>query len=353
MNKLSMKVASTEAINELRRNARHVVRELGLLNDAYFEIGVTLAERHLLIELTACSSPSMGEIAERLLLNKSTVSRLIANAVKKGYVKCETDEKDKRKRFLKMTEKGQRTLDAFEPIAFNQTKEALLTLTNEEVDIIHKGIALYAKGLKSARAHNKVDPEHVVLPSNTGLQASNEHIDSLDEISKRLHQMGYALDLFDKRDEEELYEIFRDVVDSGSQFPYECSSREEFRRQFFTPGGKVFVCHALDGKVVGGYYLKANHSGRSNHIANAAYMMHSAYRGKGVGSLLVKASLHHAKHLGLAAMQFNMVLSQNKLAIKLYERLGFHIAGTIPQAVRNPDGSFQDGYVMHRKLDDL
>ena len=50
-----MKDLSIEAINELRRNARSVVRELGLLNDAYFEIGVTLAERHLLIELTTCS----------------------------------------------------------------------------------------------------------------------------------------------------------------------------------------------------------------------------------------------------------------------------------------------------------
>src|SRR4029079_5930900 len=114
-----MKKLSIEAINELRRNARSVVRELGLLNDAYFEIGVTLAERHLLIELTLCPSPTMGEIAERLLLDKSTVSRLISNAVKKGYVKCIMDEKDKRKRFLKITEKGMQTLNAFEPIAFN------------------------------------------------------------------------------------------------------------------------------------------------------------------------------------------------------------------------------------------
>ena len=165
--------------------------------------------------------------------------------------------------------------------------------------------------------------------------------------------MGYTLDLFDEKDEESLYEIFQEVVDSGSQFPYECSSIEEFHRQFFTPQGQVYVCHSLEGEVIGGFYLKANYSGRSSHIANAAYMIRKTYRGKGVGSLLIKASLHLAKDLGLHAMQFNMVLSQNKLAVKLYERLGFNIVGTIPQAVRNPDGSFQDGYVMHRKLDNL
>jgi len=344
-----MKNLSIEAINELRRNARSVVRELGLLNDAYFEIGVTLAERHLLIELITCPSPTMGEIAERLLLDKSTISRLISNAVKKGYVKCVTDGKDKRKRFLEMTEKGQQTLKAFEPIAFNQTKEALLTLTNEEIEIVHKGVGLYAKGLKSSRIQNTVDAEH-----NAGSGAYNsKKIESLPEISSRLAQLGFTLDPFDEKDEEGLYEIFQEVVDSGSQFPYECSSIEEFHRQFFTPEGQVYVCHSLRGEVVGGFYLKANYSGRSSHIANAAYMICEVYRGKGIGSLLIKASLHFAKDLGLLAMQFNMVLSQNKLAIKLYERLGFNVIGTIPQAVRNPDGSFQDGYVMHRKLDNL
>lgn len=344
-----MKSLSIEAINELRRNARSVVRELGLLNNAYFEIGVTLAERHLLIELITCSSPTMGEIAERLLLDKSTVSRLISNAVKKGYVKCVTDEKDKRKRFLEITEMGKQTLNAFEPIAFNQTKEALLTLTNEEVEIVHKGVALYAKGLKSSRVQNTIDAEH---SASCGLDPSKK-IESLPEITRRLSQLGFTLDLFDERDEEGLYEIFQEVVDSGSQFPYECSSIEEFHRQFFTPQGQVYVCRSLSGEVVGGFYLKANYSGRSSHIANAAYMIRNSYRGKGIGSLLIKASLHLAKDRGLLAMQFNMVLSQNKLAVKLYERLGFNVVGILPQAVRNPDGSFQYGYVMHRKLDDL
>ena len=53
--------------------------------------------------------------------------------------------------------------------------------------------------------------------------------------------MGYTLRLFHANDEEQLYQIFREVVDSGSQFPYECSSIENFHRQFFTPQGRVYV----------------------------------------------------------------------------------------------------------------
>lgn len=349
-----MKGLSREAINELRHDARRVVRELGLLNDAYYEIGVTLAERHLLIELAEFSLPTMGEIAERLLLDKSTISRLISKAVKKGYVKCVLDERDKRKRFLQITEKGKQTLHAFEPIAFNQTKEALLTLTPDEIETVHKGIALYAKGLKYSRTQNEPDADSLISQKEFHPEEGNrQQTESLPEIFNRLSQMGYTLNLFNQKDEEALYEIFQEVVNSGSQFPYECSSLEEFHRQFFIPKGQVYVCHSLDGKVIGGFYLRANYSGRSSHIANAAYMIRHTYRGKGLGSLLIKASLHFAKDLGFQAMQFNMVLSQNALAIKLYEKLGFSIVGVIPQAVRNPSGNFQDGYVMHRKIDNL
>ena len=343
-----MKNLSSEEINLLRHNARSLVRELGLLNDAYFEIGVTLAERHLLIELSSFPCPTMGEIAERLLLDKSTVSRLIAKAMKKGYVKCSSDEKDKRKRFLHLTELGEETLKAFEPIAFNQTKEALLTLTSEEIELVHQGVSLYAKGLKNSRLQNKAPIESEDKAEKLNKEVTS--IENLLEIHKQLAQIGFTLKLFSQEDENSLYDIFRNVVDSGSEFLYECSSIQEFYRQFFVPTSYVYVCHSPTKEVVGGFYIKSNFSGRSSHIANAAYMIKGSYRGQGIGTLLVKASLEIAKNLGFRAMQFNMVLSQNVIATKLYQKLGFNIIGTISQAIRNPDGSYQEGYILHKKL---
>lgn len=342
-----MKNLSSEEINLLRHGARSVVRELGLLNDAYFEIGVTLAERHLLIELTTCTGPTMGEIAERLLLDKSTVSRLIAKAIKKGYVKCSSDEKDKRKRFLYLTELGKTTLHRFEPIAFNQTKEALLTLTAEEIELVHQGVSLYAKGLKNSRLQNK---ELVLSEEQVEKSNPKNPLKNLLEIHKQLAQQGFTLTPCSREDENCLYEIFRDVVDSGTQFPYECNSVQEFYRQFFAPTSHVYVCHSSTKEVIGGFYVRPNFSGRSNHIANAAYMLKSPYRGRGIGTLLINASLEIARDFGFQSMQFNMVLSQNIAAVKLYQKLGFNIIGTIPRAIRNSDGSYQEGYILHRKL---
>lgn len=341
-----MEKFSNEKIDLLRHNARSVVRELGLLNDAYFEIGVTLAERHLLIELSSCSCPTMGEIAERLLLDKSTASRLIAKAMKKGYIKSTLDAKDKRKRFLHLTEVGRKTLEAFEPIAFNQTKLALLTLLPEEMALVHQGIALYAKGLKASRLQNH-NTSNIEDHTVSGKSSMSE---TLSDIHVKLSQRGLLLSLFKQEDETSLYEIFRKVVDAGCEFPYESSSIQEFYRQFFAPESKVYVCRTLNGKVVGGFFVRPNFSGRCNHIANAAYMIKDSYRGQGIGTLLVNASLEIAKSLGFQAMQFNMVLSQNVTALQLYDKLGFKIAGTIPKAVRNPDGSYQDGYILFRTL---
>lgn len=173
---------------------------------------------------------------------------------------------------------------------------------------------------------------------------------NLLKIYDEFKERGYVLESCRSEDKEGLYEIFRDVVDTGTQFPYESNSREEFDQRFFGPQSHVYVCLSAEKQVVGGFYIRTNCPGRSSHIANAAYMVHRAARGKGLGRLLAEASLLIAKELGYQAMQFNMVFSQNHIAINLYKKLGFEIIGTIPKAIRNPDGTYQSGYIMFRHL---
>ena len=49
-------------------------------------------------------------------------------------------------------------------------------------------------------------------------------------------------------------------------------------------------------------------------------------------------------------MQFNFVVSTNEAAVKLWERLGFTIVGTLPGAFRHPTRGFVDAYVMFQTL---
>lgn len=154
---------------------------------------------------------------------------------------------------------------------------------------------------------------------------------------------------FCEQDREALYEIYHDVIEAGCYFPQSDSSKEEFERCFFAPGSRVFVCK-VEGQLVGGFYIKPNFPGRGCHIANAAYMLKEGARGQGLGRQLCEKSFQLARELGFRAMQYNMVFSDNLPAIHLYKKLGFTIIGTVPNAIKRPDGTYQDGHVMHRPL---
>lgn len=170
-------------------------------------------------------------------------------------------------------------------------------------------------------------------------------MESLLEVYQQLKVQGYTLDAYRSKDENQLYEIFRQVVDAGGQFPYETNSLQEFHRQFLGPESHVYVCHcSTTQEVIGGFYIRPNYTDSLGRVANAAYMLRDIYRGRGIGTLLIKASLYLTKSLGFHALQYNKVFSQNTVAIQLYQKLGFNIVKTFPN---------EEAHILLRKLDDI
>lgn len=49
-------------------------------------------------------------------------------------------------------------------------------------------------------------------------------------------------------------------------------------------------------------------------------------------------------------MQFNLVVSTNEGAIRLWENLGFERVGTLKKAFRHPQHGLVDAYVMYKLL---
>jgi ribosomal protein S18 acetylase RimI-like enzyme len=104
------------------------------------------------------------------------------------------------------------------------------------------------------------------------------------------------------------------------------------------------------GRVLASYYIKANAMGPSKHICNCGYMVSAQARGKGIAKKLCEHSQLEAKNLGFSAMQFNSVVSSNQVAIKLWEKLGFNIIGTIPKAYKHYQLGFIDSHIMYKSL---
>jgi len=86
------------------------------------------------------------------------------------------------------------------------------------------------------------------------------------------------------------------------------------------------------------------------HVCNCGYLVGEAARGRGVGAALCRHSLQEARRLGYRAMQFNLVVSTNEAAARLWRRMGFTVVGTLPGAFRHARLGFVDAYVMYQQL---
>ncbi|MGF6155957.1 ribosomal protein S18 acetylase RimI-like enzyme [Ensifer sp. KUDG1] len=49
-------------------------------------------------------------------------------------------------------------------------------------------------------------------------------------------------------------------------------------------------------------------------------------------------------------MQFNVVVSSNERAVRLWQSLGFEIVGRVPKAFLHPSLGYVDAFVIFRKL---
>ena len=75
-------------------------------NDNLKEYTVTRSDMSLLIKLKEDGKMTQKELAEAKNLNTATVARALDRLEKKGFVKRESNMKDKRKKNIVLTEKG-------------------------------------------------------------------------------------------------------------------------------------------------------------------------------------------------------------------------------------------------------
>jgi len=151
-------------------------------------------------------------------------------------------------------------------------------------------------------------------------------------------------------DEEVVWSIIEPILRAGETYTLPRDwSRSEALAFWFSSAHEVFVAEGKAG-VLGTYYLHANQRGGGAHVANCGYMTAPEACGRGVATAMCEHSLIRAAARGFRAMQFNFVVSTNERAVRLWQRLGFDIVGTIPGAFEHPVLGFVDALVMHRAI---
>ena len=149
-----------------------------------------------------------------------------------------------------------------------------------------------------------------------------------------------------------IWPIFRAVVERGDTYAFRSDTTRAEAERLWMDAPRLTFVHEHDGRILGTYYLKTNQAGPGDHVCNCGYMVSETARGQGLATAMCEHSQAVARELGYRAMQFNFVASSNAGAVRLWEKLGFDIVGTLPGAFRHPEQGFVDAYVMYKWLGD-
>lgn len=145
-----------------------------------------------------------------------------------------------------------------------------------------------------------------------------------------------------------VWQMLAPVFRAGETYAIPRDIREpDARRIWLDLPQQTFVAEDAAGTLVGTYYIKLNQAGPGAHVCNCGYVVSDRARNRGIASRMCAHSLALAKTLGFHAMQFNCVVSTNRVAVRLWQKFGFEIVGTLPGAFLHPQYGFVDAYVMY------
>jgi GNAT superfamily N-acetyltransferase len=113
--------------------------------------------------------------------------------------------------------------------------------------------------------------------------------------------------------------VFQAVVAPGDTYVFSPTvSRRDVYAYWFDREITAYVAED-SGHLVGMYKLLPNQPGLGSHVANASFMVSPAAHRKGIGRAIGQHCLKEARRAGYLAMQFNVVVSTNEAAVKLWK----------------------------------
>ena len=118
---------------QVQRTARALAR---LFDDAFRPVGLTQGQFSLLTSLNRAAPPTIGDVAELLALDRTTLTANLKPLERRKLVKVTVDAEDRRSRRLMLTPAGRAVLAAAAPIwkrAHAQTERLLRSASSDTV----------------------------------------------------------------------------------------------------------------------------------------------------------------------------------------------------------------------------
>ena len=296
-----MTAAASPLISDIRAASRELVREFGLMNQGVAGTDLSLSAVHAIIEVGRATDLTAKELSNRLLLEKSTVSRLIRSLVERGEIKEVRAQHDGRMKHLLLTSSGEKTLAEIDRFAETQVSGALACLDKRARFGVLKGLKDYSTALKSASG-TKPTPDRIKgFTIEAGYAAT-----LLGRMVVMLH--GY------------MHRHFDFGCDFETRISTDCA---EFMSRLESPRNQIWRAE-LDGEIIGTISIDGEDLG--DNLAHLRWFaVDDSIQGGGVGKALLTAALHFCDQQGFRETQLWTVKGLNA-ARKLYEEQGFELA---------------------------
>jgi len=145
-----MEQGKSSLVSEIRLASRALVREFGFMNRTVAGTDLSVSAVHAIIEIGKADGLSSKDLSDRLILEKSTVSRLVKSLVDRKEIYEVRSKDDARMKYLHLTSRGQATLNIIDNYAEAQVSAALGQLDHSSRQGVLAGLQNYAAALKAA-----------------------------------------------------------------------------------------------------------------------------------------------------------------------------------------------------------
>ena len=136
-------------------------------------------------------------------------------------------------------------------------------------------------------------------------------------------------------------ELFAEVAEERDGIASEPPVDVEMRTVRFAESAPQTLVAIADGELIGSLYVQTGRFG----VGELGMMVKRPWRGRGVGSALVAASIEKARSEGLHKLALE-VFPHNTAGIALYRKFGFVEEGRRIKHYRRANGELWDSVVM-------
>lgn len=283
----------------VRDASRRMVRELGFMQPTLAETDLPPSAVHAIIELGNQGTMTANRLGQVLLLEKSTISRMLARLLERGLIEEKPSATDGRAKVLSLTAGGHALLGDINRFANLKVGKALHTLNGAARGRVVAGLGDYADALRAI--HDRHDPAPAAIEIHKGFLPGA--IGRVAEMHGRYYAREWSMGSF-----------FEARVAAGMA---------DFSQRLDRPMNQIWLALQA-GEIVGSLAVDGEDLGDGKgHLRWV--IVDDGVRGSGTGKRLLDAALAFCDARGFDEVQL-WTFRGLDAARKLYEAAGFRLA---------------------------